>query len=157
TCLYSYLYNTAVYMSEAVLRALDFLHKYVLMRGLACALFEQFCKIMWAHTDNSSELPEAQVLSQVVTDIIEHTSQPISWQTPSIGNGSVAAHGVAIKQINRQGITQGLPIQPPGRRTLLQVGCHRQQHGDNVRVHQIPVLRQLDIAFVRGFIEGRHE
>jgi hypothetical protein len=75
------------------------------MWGLTCALFEHFSKIMRAQTHNSSELPEAQVLSQVVTDIIEHASQPISWQTPSRGNRRVAAHGVAIKQINREGIT----------------------------------------------------
>src|SRR6516164_1280433 len=157
TSLYSYLYNTAVYTGQVFHCTLDSLQKYVLMRGLTRTLFEQFCKIMRAHIDNSSELPEGQVLSQVVTDIIQYTSQPISRQTPSIGNRSVAAHGVAIKQINREGITQGFPIQPSGGRTLLQVGCHRQQHGHDVRVHQIPVLRQLDIAFVRGFIEGRHE
>ena len=104
-------------MGNFVLCPLDSLQKYVLMRGLACALFEQFCKIMRAHVDNGCELPEAQVLSQVVADIIEHTSQPISWQTPSIGDRSVVAHGVAIKEIHRQGIAQGLPIQPPGRRS----------------------------------------
>ena len=113
--LYSYLCYTVVYTRQTLHRVLDSLQKYVLMRSLTCALFEQFCKIMRAHTDNRSELPKAEVLSQVVTDIIEHTSQPISWQTPSISNRSVAAHGVAIKQINRQGITQGFPIQPPGR------------------------------------------
>src|SRR6516225_12404145 len=105
------------------------------MWGLTRTLFEQFCKIMRAYIDNSSKLPEAQVLSQVVTDIIEHTSQPISWQTPSIGDRSVAAHGVAIDEINRQGITQALPIQPPGRRTLLQVGRHRQQHRHDLGIN----------------------
>ena len=96
TSLYSYLYNTAVYTGQVFHCTLDSLQKYVLMRGLTRTLFEQFCKIMRAHIDNSSELPEGQVLSQVVTDIIQYTSQPISRQTPSIGNRSVAAHGVAI-------------------------------------------------------------
>ena len=104
TSLYSYLYNSAVYTGQMFHCTLDSRQKYVLMWGLTRTLFKQFCKIMRAHTDNSSELPEAQVLGQVVTDIIEYTSQPISWQTPSIGNRSVAAHGIAIKQINREGI-----------------------------------------------------
>ena len=96
TSLYSCLCNTSVYTIQAFHRTIDSLKKHVLMRGLTRTLFEQFCKIMRAYIDNSSKLPEAQVLSQVVTDIIEYTSQPISWQTPSIGNRSVAAHGVAI-------------------------------------------------------------
>jgi transketolase C-terminal domain/subunit len=96
-------------MGNFVLYPLDSLQKYVLMRGFACALFEQFCKIMRAHVDNGCELPEAQVLSQVVADIIEHTSQPISWQTPSIGDRSVAAHGVAIKPVGGAKVVRSSP------------------------------------------------
>lgn len=82
TGIQSYLYNTVLSIRQALLRTLDSLQKYVLMWSPPRAFFEQFCKIMWAHTDNRGKFRQAKIIAQIFSDIIQHPLKTISWQTP---------------------------------------------------------------------------
>jgi len=93
----------------------------------------------------------------VFVDVIEDSLQKVSRQSASVTFRGVVSRGIASQKIYSEGIGQRISVKPPGGGTFIEVRRHREKHGHNVAVRQIPVLRQLDVRAPNGFIQSTGE
>src|SRR5215472_15175173 len=86
--------DTAPRVMESLFGELYSLRQNILVRSMPGTFSEQLSKIVGAHACDAGKLRQAQIVSQVLPDIIEHAFQPISRHAPTIGNRHIAARRI---------------------------------------------------------------
>ena len=89
-------------VAKVLLGPFDPLDQDIIMRSATRALFEQFRKVMRAHAGNRSKLRQAEILCQIITDIVEYALETISRQTSFVDNRCSPVHGITFQQIHGQ-------------------------------------------------------
>src|SRR5262249_19637972 len=113
TCGQSRFGNAVPRRAKDLFGALYSLQKDIPVWSETCALAEEVGEVVLAHARNRSELREAKIVREVVSNVVKHALEAISRQTASKGVRCTAASGVAIEQIHRQRAGQGVAVQPP--------------------------------------------
>src|SRR5467141_3445078 len=85
----------------------------ILVRSAARALSEHFGEVVWAHAGDCTKSREAEIVTQVIANMIKHTLEAKSWQTYFVDHRGVPPYGVSIEQIYGQRIGQRFAINPP--------------------------------------------
>ena len=82
-------HDVAFRVTESFFGALDSPQEYVAVWSAARALSEHLGKIVRAHAGDCGELRQAEIVTQIVANVIKHTLEAIPWQTTSIDHRCV--------------------------------------------------------------------
>ncbi len=100
----------------------------------ARALLEERRKVVRTHAGDRRELRKAEILRQIVADIVQDHLEAANGQASLVDDRHAAPHGVTTRQVHRQRIRQRLSIQSPDRRALQEICRHGLEQPWNVVV-----------------------